>query len=415
MSALAFADANSTPETPSDIQDDALLDRTVALSMMASEATAAVVRIGGETRDLDARLSAMAAASESLDQSLEQAASASEGVNSAMQETASRAASGAKAAREAGEAMDQVEQASRVLERRVEALTDASQRISAILSTIEAIASQTNLLALNATIEAARAGEAGRGFAVVAGEVKALAGQTAKATEDISERISSLDTEVREILDGVRSSGESVHRSREAVKLTEEEIREVERSSADASERAAELAEAVSGQARSAAELADGVQAAQRLAGESAGFVDDAINAVSQSGTLIGQQFGSISEREDARYVLSRAKADHFLWKKRLAEQLSGRASLKAEELADHHGCRLGKWYDRVDEPAWRNDRAFIALERPHADFHACAREAVQRCEAGDRDGAIEALDRMNQCSAEVVSCLDDLLARFAG
>src|SRR5690606_7475951 len=68
-------------------------------------------------------------------------------------------------------------------------LANAATRIGEVISLIQAIAGQTNLLALNATIEAARAGEAGRGFAVVASEVKSLAGQTARATEDIAGQI----------------------------------------------------------------------------------------------------------------------------------------------------------------------------------------------------------------------------------
>jgi len=135
----------------------------------------------------------------------------------AVGDTATRASQGADAAQIARDAMEQVDESSRVLERRVEALTEASQRINSILTSIEAIASQTNLLALNATIEAARAGEAGRGFAVVAGEVKALAGQTAKATEDISSRIATLDNEVKEILDGVRGSGTAIAQGKDAV------------------------------------------------------------------------------------------------------------------------------------------------------------------------------------------------------
>ncbi len=76
--------------------------------------------------------------------------------------------------------------------RSINELTDSAQQISQIIALISSIADQTNLLALNATIEAARAGEAGRGFAVVAGEVKALANQSAKATEEIIKQIASV-------------------------------------------------------------------------------------------------------------------------------------------------------------------------------------------------------------------------------
>jgi methyl-accepting chemotaxis protein len=78
--------------------------------------------------------------------------------------------------------------------RQITALAQAAKKIGDVVMLIRAIAGQTNLLALNATIEAARAGEAGRGFAVVASEVKSLAVQTAKATEDISKLIGSVQS-----------------------------------------------------------------------------------------------------------------------------------------------------------------------------------------------------------------------------
>jgi methyl-accepting chemotaxis protein len=93
----------------------------------------------------------------------------------------------------------------------IEGLAAATQRIDGVLTLIQSIAEQTNLLALNATIEAARAGDAGRGFAVVAHEVKALAGQTAKATEEIGQNVGLIQASTKTAVDAVREIGAAVH------------------------------------------------------------------------------------------------------------------------------------------------------------------------------------------------------------
>jgi methyl-accepting chemotaxis protein/aerotaxis receptor len=113
-----------------------------------------------------------------------------------------------ESARMANDAVDQVHSATE----RVGALSSAAARIGDIVEIINNIAGQTNLLALNATIEAARAGEAGRGFSVVASEVKALAEQTAKATGEIGQQISGIQSATQESVAAITDIRNSIEK-----------------------------------------------------------------------------------------------------------------------------------------------------------------------------------------------------------
>jgi hypothetical protein len=113
-----------------------------------------------------------------------------------------------ESSRIAGEAVAQAKKT----DSRINALSQAAGRIGDVVKLITAIAEQTNLLALNATIEAARAGEAGRGFAVVASEVKALASQTAKATEEIGSQIGAMQAATGESVAAIKEIGGTIGR-----------------------------------------------------------------------------------------------------------------------------------------------------------------------------------------------------------
>jgi methyl-accepting chemotaxis protein len=158
------------------------IDENVQTLAGASEELSAVSNeMAGSAEETSAQSGVVSAASEQVSASVESVAAAVEEFSASVTEISKNATTAAQVAHEASEM-------AQVVNENIGRLDQSSTEIGNVVSLITSIAEQTNLLALNATIEAARAGDAGKGFAVVANEVKDLASETARATDDISKR-----------------------------------------------------------------------------------------------------------------------------------------------------------------------------------------------------------------------------------
>ncbi|GGK39665.1 methyl-accepting chemotaxis protein [Salinarimonas ramus] len=259
-------------------------------------------KLGGLVMSLSEAATEMEATARSMSRTAESTNEQSAAVASAAEQTSSNVQAVASAAEElaasAGEIGSQVTQSaekssSAVDEARrtnalVRELSQSAQRIGDVVDMISEIASQTNLLALNATIEAARAGEAGKGFAVVAAEVKSLADQTGKATDEIAQQIAQIQTTTMSAVEAIEAIGTTIA---DMNRIATGVASAVEEQQAATGEIARNVSEAAQGTGHVSATIVHVREAASQT-GSASSQVLSAANQLSRDANLLREELG---------------------------------------------------------------------------------------------------------------------------
>ncbi len=335
---------------------------------------------------LDSESDILAAKAASVSETLQQTSRSMEDLAAASTEIAGSVATSAASA---GEALEMSLNANSV----IDSLGESSQKIGEIVKVINAVAEQTNLLALNATIEAARAGEAGKGFAVVAGEVKELARQTGRATDEIAQMVRAIQADTARAVEVVEEIG---------VKISA--VTDMTNTIASATEEQTATISEISGTLESGMqEVVNLADLAETLKNETVRFSESVVSATNSQEAIVEladelqtvARYFNVSpdavktagHDADDKVRLMSATLKHFRWKQALTLAILEGRPVSIE--IDPDRCDLGRFVRSRLEVAPSRERDIMEqIAGKHHRLHELGHAVLDHLEAGRQEEA---------------------------
>ncbi len=392
--------------TASSIQE---LDRVVLLSMCANETSMGSARLLYNLQRVSANSQAVASAAEELQASVETIRTYSNEVNADNKNALNLVESVAAQLRQSVAAFLNITESVKTNSSAVTSLAGFASTVQGLSDEIKGIAFQTNILALNASVEAARAGEQGRGFAVIAQEMRTLANRSSDATQRISDLAKSFDSQMNRVASSLNETIAVVQTGQAAIAQVDENTQAMYQGLQRTVASIVQISESIDEQNTASTVVARNIARIASQTEHSVHSTDEIVDSIEKIQGYINEQINRLAELSLPNKIIKLAQSDHVIWKKRLVNMICGKQGLQEKELADHHSCRLGKWYDQVTDTSLLQRPEFKQLLRPHQLVHHHGKLAVAAYNKGDIKAALLEIAEVEAASVDVLNLLKSM------
>ena len=392
--------------TASSIQE---LDRVVLLSMCANETSMGSARLLYNLQRVSANSQAVASAAEELQASVQTIRTYSNEVNADNKNALNLVESVAAQLRQSVAAFLNITESVKTNSSAVTSLAGFASTVQGLSDEIKGIAFQTNILALNASVEAARAGDQGRGFAVIAQEMRTLANRSSDATQRISDLAKSFDSQMNRVASSLTETIAVVQTGQAAIAQVDENTQAMYQGLQRTVASIVQISESIDEQNTASTVVARNIARIASQTEHSVHSTDEIVDSIEQIQGYINEQINRLAELSLPNKIIKLAQSDHVIWKKRLVNMICGKQGLQEKELADHHSCRLGKWYDQVTDASLLQRPEFKQLLRPHQLVHHHGKLAVAAYNKGDIKAALLEIAEVEAASVDVLNLLKSM------